>query len=81
MRYQDGDHQSNILIRDVPEDDLARIDAHAARLGISRNEYLQRRLHQDARRVSTTVTMEDLAEFGELSADLLDETVMRDAWS
>jgi hypothetical protein len=33
----------DILIRDVPADDLARIDAHAARLGLSRTEYLRPR--------------------------------------
>ena len=34
----------DVLIRDVPAEDLARIDGHAARLGLSRTEYLRRRL-------------------------------------
>lgn len=72
---------TNILIRDVPDDDLARIDAQAARLGLSRNEYLRRRLHQDARRLSAPVTSDDLAEFGDFAADLLVDDVMRNAWS
>ena len=38
----------DVLIRDVPAEDLARIDALAARLKISRTEYLRRRLHQEA---------------------------------
>jgi hypothetical protein len=37
-----------VLIRAVPAEDLGRIDALAARLQISRTEYLRRRLHQEA---------------------------------
>ena len=39
----------DVLIRDVPVDDLVRLDARAARLGLSRNEYLRRQLRQSAR--------------------------------
>lgn len=35
---------SGVLIRDIPEDVLAAIDARAARLRLSRNEYLRRLL-------------------------------------
>jgi hypothetical protein len=38
----------DVLIRDVPAEDLVRIDALAARLKISRTEYLRRRLPQEA---------------------------------
>jgi len=71
----------DILIRDVPADDLARIDAHAARLGLSRTEYLRRRLHQDAARPATPVTADDLRAFTTLFGDLDDPEVMRLAWS
>lgn len=71
----------DVLIRDVPPDDLARIDASAARLGLSRTEYLRRRLHQDAARSSSTVAPEDLMAFSTRFADLGDPAVMRDAWS
>jgi hypothetical protein len=37
-----------MLIRDVPDEVIAVVDAHAARLGISRSEYVRRRLAQDA---------------------------------
>ena len=69
------------MIRDVPAEDLARIDARAARLGLSRTEYLRRRLHQDANRPTTPVTAESLRAFNELFADLADPEVMRQAWS
>ena len=41
---------TDILIRDVPEDVVAAVDAHAGRLGLSRSEYVRRRLAQDASR-------------------------------
>lgn len=71
----------DVLIRDVPAEDLARIDAHAARLGLSRTEYLRRRLHQDAARPSSPVTVEDLQAFSARFGDLDDPDVMRRAWS
>ncbi len=71
----------DVLIRDVPAEDLARIDALAARLKLSRTEYLRRRLHQDATRPSTPVTSTDLQRFAARFADLEDPEVMRRAWS
>ncbi len=71
----------DILIRDVPPEDLARIDAHAARLGLSRTEYLRRRLHQDAGRPATPVTVADFETFAARFGDLGDPEVMREAWS
>lgn len=42
---------SDVLIRDIPDDVLASLDAIAARLGLSRTEYIRRRLAQDAQTV------------------------------
>lgn len=72
---------SDVLIRDVPEDVLSAIDAHAAELGLSRSEYLRRRLDQDAHRSTGPVGVDDLQQFGELFADLADAEVMARAWS
>jgi len=71
----------DILIRDVSADDLARIDAHATRLGLSRTEYLRRRLHQDAARRAAPVTADDLRAFTARFGALDDPEVMRQAWS
>ncbi len=71
----------DVVIRDVPADDLARIDAHAARQGLSRTEYLRRRLHQDAARWLGPVTTDDLHEFGARFEDLGDHEITRRAWS
>ncbi|MDA8278944.1 MAG: ribbon-helix-helix protein, CopG family [Actinomycetota bacterium] len=72
----------DVLVREVPEDVVAAIDAHAARLGISRNEYLRRRLRQDARVTGDqAVRASDLRAFADRFADLADPSVIRDAWS
>ncbi len=71
----------DVLIRDVPPEDLARIDAHAARLGLSRTEYLRRRLHQEASRPGSPVTTADLDAFAARFGDLGDQDVMRQAWT
>ena len=71
----------DILIRDVPAEDVARIDAHAAQLGLSRTEYLRRRLHQDAARPSSPVSADDLRAFSDRFGDLDDPDGMRKAWS
>ncbi len=71
----------NVLIRDVPAEDLARIDAHAARSGLSRTEYLRRHLHQDAARPAAPVTADDLRAFTARFGDLADPDVMSRAWS
>jgi hypothetical protein len=71
----------DVLIRDVPAEDLVRIDAHAARLGLSRTEYLRRRLHQEAARPATPVTADDLRAFTARFGDLDDPEVIRQAWS
>jgi ribbon-helix-helix CopG family protein len=71
----------DVLIRDISAEDLARIDAHAARSGLSRTEYLRRRLRQEAARPSMPVTAADLQRFASRFSDLQDPEVMRQAWS
>jgi hypothetical protein len=71
----------DVLIRDVPAGDLARIDAQAARLQLSRTEYLRRRLRHEASRPSTPVTAADVQRFASRFSDLEDAEVMRQAWS
>ena len=71
---------ANILIRDVPDDVIASIDARAARLGVSRSEYIRRQWIQDAARGNSAVTVEDLAVFAATFQDLADPDVMSGAW-
>lgn len=71
---------TDMLIRDVPDDVLAALDERAGRLGLSRSEYVRRRLAQDIAPPEAAVTARDLARFGEVFADLADPEVMDQAW-
>ena len=71
---------TDILIRDVPEDVVAALDAQAGRLGLSRSEYVRRRLAQDAARQYSPVSIEHLARFADVFGDLADPDVMSQAW-
>lgn len=71
---------TDILIRDVPDDVLAAIDAKAKRVGLSRTEYLRRALDRE-RIHGGPVSVEQLERLSELASDLEDPAVMSDAWS
>ena len=70
----------NILIRDVPDDVVAALDAEAERQGLSRTEYLRRMLAQAAIGTAQSVTVEHLARFESVFGDLADPEVMDQAW-
>lgn len=72
---------SDLLIRDVPEAVIAAIDSRAAQLGISRSEYLRRRLSQDAEYSTASIGVSDLQRFDALFGDLSDPEVMGKAWT
>jgi hypothetical protein len=59
---------------------IATIDRRPAGLGLSRNEYLRRRLRQDAQHGASSVEIEDLRRFESLLGDLADPEVMARAW-
>lgn len=71
---------ADVLIRDVPESVLAAVDAHASRLGLSRVEYIRRRLAADAATSVTSVSAADLRSFADKITDLTDPQVMDAAW-
>ena len=71
----------NILIRDLTQEAVDRIDAAASNLGLSRNEYLRRKFEEDiAPAGKQTVTADDWHRSAEVFADLADPTVMDAAW-
>ena len=71
---------TDMLIRDVPDDVIAALETHARRLGLSRTEYVRRRLAQDAAVPESTVSAGDLARFASTFSDLADPDVMSQAW-
>jgi len=81
MGYHMEAQMTDVLIRDIPDDVIAALDAHAARLGLSRSEYVRRRLAQDAATPGSPVGVDDLARFAHTFADLADPDVMSRAWT
>lgn len=72
---------ANQIISGVGDEAVARIDAEAAALGLSRNEFLRRKLEGEAAaRPRVAVTIEDWRGSSELFADLADPDVMDGAW-
>lgn len=71
---------TDMLIRDLPDEVIAALDEHAARLGLSRSEYVRRRLAQDAATPGSPVSIRDLARFADVFSDLADPGVMSQAW-
>lgn len=70
----------NVLIRGLSEAAVERIDAEASALGLSRNEFLRRRLEGDSPRSAEKATDADWKRAGEIFADLADPEVMAGAW-
>jgi plasmid stability protein len=71
---------TDVLVRDVPDNVVAALEARAARLGLSRSEFLRRRFAQEATAHVGRVSGDDLAAFAATFADLADPDVMRGAW-
>lgn len=72
---------TDILIRNVPDEVLAAIDAKANRVGLSRTEYLRRALERERVQDSGPITVEQLERAATLAGDLDDSDVMSGAWS
>jgi hypothetical protein len=72
---------TDILIRDVPDEVLAAIDAKAKRVGLSRTEYLRRALERERAQDAGSLGVEQLERAASLAADLDDPDIMSGAWS
>ena len=72
---------TDILIRDVPDEVLAAIDAKAKRVGLSRTQYLRRALERERVVDAGPVSLDQLRRVAALAEDLNDPAVMSGAWS
>ena len=73
---------SDILIRDVAEATVAEIDRRAREQGLSRVEYLRRRLDAEYHLPpATALVVDDWQRLRRIAADLDDPDVMSKAWS
>lgn len=66
--------------RDIPESVLTTLDRQAARLGLSRSEYLRRQLTQVATVGQGAIGSQDWGHFADHFADSSDTNVMDNAW-
>ena len=64
----------------VPYDVIAALETHARRLGLTRSEYVRRRLAADAGVSDPPVRAAGLTRFAETFNDLADPDVMSQAW-
>lgn len=72
---------TNVLIRGLSDAALERIDAEAAALGLSRNEFLRRRLESEASvPVVATVTADDWTRSAAIFGDLAHAEITDAAW-
>ena len=72
---------TDILIRDIPDEVIAAIDARAKRVGLSRTEYLRRALERERVGSVGPASLEHFQRVASLAADLNDPDVMTNAWS
>ncbi len=74
---------TDILIRGVSDESVARIEEQASKLGLSRNEYLRRQLDVVAgvsREAPAEISIDDLRRASVAARDLDDPDVMSAAW-
>jgi len=75
---------ADVLIHDIPDAVIDRIDSAAASAGLTRAEYLRRHIDglidDPAVIAETTVGLADLDRFASHFTDERDEDVLRDAW-
>lgn len=72
---------ADILLRGIPDEVVAAIDAKAKRAGLSRTEYLRRALERERVADAGQVTVEQLQQLATLARDLDNPDVMAGAWS
>lgn len=71
---------ADLLVRNVSAEVVAALDSGAAQLGISRNEFVRRRLNQELQQSHQSVTEAHLRNLLQLLPDLADADVMDAAW-
>ena len=71
---------TDVLIRDVDDEDLARFDRAARHRGLSRPEYLRLKIHDEPEPVRRQATWDDLLELTHAIRDVENPEVMAGAW-
>ena len=71
---------ADVLIRDIPDDVIDRIDSAAEDAGLTRVEYLRSHIDGLVAGRPAPVTHADLDRFASHFSDSRDEEVLRDVW-
>lgn len=71
---------TDVLIRDVDDEDLARFDRAAKHRGLSRPEYLRLKIRDEPEPGRPEVTWDDLLAFTHAIRDVENPEVMAGAW-
>ena len=71
---------ADVLIRGLSDTAVAHLDAAAAAVGLSRNEFLRRQFEAATPSNGVVVTAADLRRAADATSDLLELGVMADAW-
>lgn len=75
---------TDVLIRNISDDDVRLLDHRAQRFGVSRTEYLRNLLQSEARdessQIRLDISLSDFAIFADLP-DAADEDFIRRGWS
>jgi hypothetical protein len=72
---------TDVLIRDVPEDDLARFDRAAAARNMSRPEYLRSKIASEPEPPRNKASLGAFQRLAKAIRDVEDSDVMAGAWS
>ena len=79
--YESGDDTTDLLIRNVPAEDIAGLDVRAAKLGLSRADYLRRLVGKASAAGTEPATPDSLSRMADAISDLKDPEIIRNAWS
>ena len=71
---------ADLLIRDLSPEVLNALDENARAIGISRSEYVRRKLMQETASGQESCTELHLKNLLDLLPDLADESIMVNAW-
>lgn len=71
---------TDLLVRNVDEAVVRRIDAAAERQGLSRNEFLRREVARVAAGAGRPITQADLLGSADIFVDVEDGEAMEQAW-
>ena len=72
---------TDVLVSNLSDEVIAKIDENTQRLGLTRSEYLQHEISRKTLHRDRKLTPDDVRRFSALIQDLKDPEVLRKAWN